>query len=93
MLGSSCDGSLIWLSPEILCQILKNKDSNGHSQPLARASGPCLQGLEGTEGADVVYSPTEGATVSTSQNIPPTGSSGQDHQNNTHGGTHGSIHI
>ena len=26
--------------------------------------------IEGTEGADVVYSPTEGATVSTSQNIP-----------------------
>jgi hypothetical protein len=44
MLGSSYDGSMIWVSPEILCQIMKNKDSNGHGQPLARVRGPCLQG-------------------------------------------------
>ena len=34
------DGSLIWLSPEILCQNLKNTESNGHSQTLTRARGP-----------------------------------------------------
>ena len=34
------DGSLILLSPEILCQNLKNTESNGHSQTLTRARGP-----------------------------------------------------
>ena len=34
------DGSLIWLSPEILCQNLKNKESNGQSQTLTRVRGP-----------------------------------------------------
>ena len=63
------------------------------AKPLSERGVHDARVIEGTEGADVVYSPTEGATVSTSQNIPPTGSSGQDHQNNTHGGTHGSIHI
>jgi hypothetical protein len=44
MVGRSCDGSLIWLSPKILCQNLKNKESNGHSQTLTRARGPLRQG-------------------------------------------------
>jgi hypothetical protein len=28
------DGSLIWLSPERLCQSLKNTEEEAHSQPL-----------------------------------------------------------
>ena len=41
--GVLVDGSLIVLSPEILCQNLKNTESNGHSQTLTRARGPWLQ--------------------------------------------------
>jgi hypothetical protein len=47
---------------------------------------------EGTEGAEGVYSPTEGATLSTGQT--PLRSRELDHQpKSTHGGTHGSGHI
>jgi hypothetical protein len=47
---------------------------------------------EGTEGAEGICSPTEGATVSTGQT--PLSTQGLDHQpKNTHGATHGAGHI
>jgi hypothetical protein len=47
---------------------------------------------EGTEGAEGVYSPIEGATVSTGKT--PRSSRGRDHQpKNTHGVTDGTGHI
>lgn len=47
---------------------------------------------EGTEGAEEVCSPMEGATVSTGQT--PQSSQGLNHQlKNTHGATHGTGHL
>jgi hypothetical protein len=40
------DKSLIWLSPERLCQSLTNTEEEAHSQPLDRAQGSSMEELE-----------------------------------------------
>jgi hypothetical protein len=84
--------SLIWLSPERLCQSLIYR---GRSlQPTIGLSLGVLDGGVGerTEGAEGVCSPMEGAAVSTGQT--PWCSQGLDQQpKSTHGGTHGTGHV
>ena len=62
------DRSLIWLSPEGLCQSLTYTEEDPHSQPLDRAQ---VQdgGVVGdrAKGAEGVCSPVGGVTVSTGQ--------------------------
>jgi hypothetical protein len=59
------DGSLIWLSPERLCQS-PNKFRGGCPQPTIGLSSVVPYGGvgEGTEGAEGLCRPMEGATVS-----------------------------
>jgi hypothetical protein len=45
-LGMLSDGSLIWLSPEILCQSLTNKEADACIQPLDKHIGPSMEELE-----------------------------------------------
>ena len=61
------DGSLIWLSPERLCQSLTYR--GGSSQPTIGLSSGVPDGgvREGTERAEGVRSSMEGATVSKGQ--------------------------
>jgi hypothetical protein len=72
-----------------------DKDRGGSSKPtIGPSSGEVPdEGVgKGTEGAEDVYSPMEGATVSTGQILQS--SWGLGHQSkNTHGVTHGAGHI
>jgi hypothetical protein len=65
------DGSLIWLSPERLCQSLTNTEVDASSQSLDWARESLDGGVgEGTEGVEQVCSPMEGAKISTGQTCP-----------------------
>jgi hypothetical protein len=73
------DGSLIQMSPEKLCQSLTNTEVVANSQPLGGVPNGGAGG--GTEGAEGVCSPMEGATVLTGQTPPHIqGSKGLNHQ-------------
>ena len=56
--------------PKFSVRIWKIKNQMVTAKPLSERGVHDARVIEGTEGADVVYSPTEGETVSTSQNIP-----------------------
>ena len=60
------DRSLIWLSHEKLCQSLTNTEVMLAVNHLTEHRVPDGGTGEGTEGAEWVCSPMEGATVSTS---------------------------
>jgi hypothetical protein len=68
MMGSATDRSLIWLSPERLCQTLTNTEvevrSHNHWTGHCVHSGGVLEGIEVVE---EVCSPIGGATVSSGQ--------------------------
>jgi hypothetical protein len=78
-----------WYSCLLRGQSLTNTEVEAHSQPLDWAGGVPDRGVgEGTEGAEGVRSPMEGATISRDQNL--WSSWGLDHQpKNTHEATHG----
>ena len=86
------EGSLIWLSPERLCQSLRNTEAGmltaNHWSEYKVPDGGVEEGIEGAEGLCI---PMGGATVSMGQNsYPPLSFWGLDHQpKSKHGGTHG----
>jgi hypothetical protein len=70
------DSSLIYLSPERLCQSLTNTEADALSQ--LSTESPNIGVRERTEGAEGVCSPIGGTTISTNQN--PQSSQGLNHQ-------------
>jgi hypothetical protein len=87
------DGSLIWLSPERLCQSLTNTEADSLSQPLDWAQGPrwWSQTEKGLKELRVFVAPWVKQPY---QPAKPHSSCWLDHQpNRTHGGTHDSGDI
>jgi hypothetical protein len=83
--------SLIWLSPERLCQCLTNTEVDAHSHWMEHRV-PQEGARERTLEAEGVCSPIKGTTIWTNQY--PQNSLGLNHQPySTHGGTHGSSYI